>query len=201
MRTYESSATLAFECPRHLANAANWLRKAETEFKDNAFSPFWDAVENALQELAALSDKAKKASGLADEYYRSLNGRTHTFPAFPANDSNMPNPSSAVSDLRRIVRMGQTNFQFANIWEHRRTREVMIAGFRTLGDAVNNLGSTVENALFGLQQSTSSDVASLVQEQIKTRDSLDKRMLQQNRMLDNIQHRREPGIADTPSKY
>jgi hypothetical protein len=97
--------------------------------------------------------------------------------------------------------MGQTTFQFANIWEHRRTREVMIAGFRTLGDAVNNLGPAVEGSLSGLQQSVSSDVARLVQEEIKTRDSLDSRMMEQNRMLDNIQHHRKPGITDRPSRY
>jgi hypothetical protein len=200
-RTYESSATLAVELPQHLSRAADCLRQAESEFKDNAFGPFWDAVENAAQQLAAFNGKAIQISRQADEYYRTLNGKTHTFPSFPANDGNIPNPSSVVSELRRMVRMGQTNFQFANIWEHRRTREVMIAGFRTLGDAVNNLGSTVENSLFGLQQSISSDVATLVREQIKTRDSLDKRMVEQNRMLDNIQQHRKPGTADRPSRY
>jgi hypothetical protein len=75
----------------------------------------------------------------------------------------------------------------------------MIAGFRTLGEAVNNLGSTVESSLFGLQQSISSDAARLVQEEIRTRDSHDRLMLEQNRMLDNIQHHREPGATDRPS--
>lgn len=77
----------------------------------------------------------------------------------------------------------------------------MIAGFRTLGEAVNNLGSTVENAVYGLEQSISNDTARLVQEQIRTRDSLDRRLMEQNRMLDNIQHHRKPGITDSPSRY
>src|ERR1039457_979188 len=134
----------------------------------------------------------KQASRLADDYYKGLNGRSHTFPAFPVNNANLPSPSSVMSEFRRIVRMGQTNFQFANIWTHRRTQKIMIAGFQTLGEAVNNLGSTVENAVFGLQQSVSSDVARLVQEEIKTRDTLDSRMLEQNSMLDNIQRHRKP---------
>ena len=201
IRTYDSSTNLAAELPKHLSTAAHLLRQAESEFKDNAYAPFWDAVENAAQQLASFNHKANQMSRLAEEYYRGLSGRNHTFPSFPVNVSNVPSPSSAVSELRRIVRMGQTNFQFANIWEHRRTREVMIAGFHTLGEAVNNLGSTVESSLFGLQYSISSDVARLVQEEIKTRDSLDRRMLEQNRMLDNIQQHRKPGITDTPTKY
>jgi hypothetical protein len=151
--------------------------------------------------MSAFNAKANQLSSAAGKYYGGLNGRTHTFPSFPATSSNLPDPAPVLNDLRRVVRMGQTNFQFANIWEHRRTREVMIAGFHTLGEAVNNLGSVVENSLGSLQQSISSDMARLAQEQIKTRDSLDRRMMEQNRMLDNIQHRRQPGMTDSPSRY
>ena len=191
-RTYSSSTNLATELPQHLNQASGWLRQAETEFKDSAFSPFWDAVENSAQQLAAFNDKSKYLSQHAAEYYSKLDGRNHTFPAFPVKTDTIPNPTPVVNEMRRIVRMGQTNFQFANIWEHRRTREVLIAGFRTLGEAVNNLGGTIEYSISNLQQSISSDVANLVQEQIKTRDTLDKRMVEQNRMLDNIQHHRKP---------
>ncbi len=96
--------------------------------------------------------------------------------------------------------MGQTNFEFANIWEHRRTREVLIAGFHTLGEAVNNLTSVVDSSFYALQESLSTGVAKLVEEQIRTRETFDKRMVEQNRMLDNIQHDRKPSIADTPRK-
>jgi hypothetical protein len=201
IRNYDSSEVTAGELSKHLAQAGGWIRKAEGEFNDNAFGPFWDAVENAAQQMSAFNAKANQLSSAAGKYYGGLNGRTHTFPSFPTNATNLPDPTPALNDLRRVVRMGQTNFQFANIWEHRRTREVMIAGFHTLGEAVNNLGSVVENSLGSLQQSISSDVARLVQEQITTRDSLDRRMVEQNRMLDNIQHRRQPGAGDTPSRY
>lgn len=200
-RTHESSTKLAAELPQYLNQASHWLREAEIEYKDNAFSPFWDAVENAAQQLAAFNDKANQLSQNAVEYYRKLDGRKHTFPAFPVTTRTIPDASFVLNELRRVVRMGQTNFQFANIWEHRRTREVLIAGFRTLGEVVNNLGATIEYSVSNLQQSVSSDVARLVQEEIKTREALDKRMLEQNRMLDNIQHRRKPKITDDPSRY
>jgi hypothetical protein len=200
-RTYESALTITGQLPQHLASASNSLRHAEEEFAENAFGPFWDAVENAANHLAAFDNKTRQASRLADEYYKALNGWSHSFPSFPLSSRNLPSPSSAVGELRRIVRMGQTNFQFANIWEHRRTREVIVAGFRTLGEAVSNLGSAVENSIYGLEQSISSDAARSVLEQIKTRDKLDRRMVEQNRMLDNIQHHRKPGLGDTPSRY
>ncbi|MEK6302558.1 MAG: hypothetical protein AABO41_17745 [Acidobacteriota bacterium] len=199
--TYELSTSLATELPKYLTHAASFLRNAEAEYQDNAFGPFWDAVENAAKNLAAFNDKVNKLSGNAAEYYRMLDGRKHTFPAFPANIRTLPDPSAVLNDLRRIVRMGQTNFQFANIWEHRRTRDVLIAGFRTLGDAVNNLGATIEYSVSSLQDSVSSGLAKVVEEEIRTRDALDKRLMEQNRMLDNIQSHREPDTTDRPSRY
>jgi hypothetical protein len=201
MKIRDSSVSVVEELPRYLERASTYLRRAEGEFRDNAFAPFWDAIENAAHVLAVFNEKTNQASKAAAVYYGSLNGRSHTFPPFPAGAGNIPDPSPVLQDLRRVLRMGQTNFQFANIWEHRRTREVMIAGFRTLGEAVSNLGSVVENSHSALEQSISSDVARLVQEEIRSRDSLDRRMVEQNRMLDNIQLHRRPGETDRPSRY
>jgi hypothetical protein len=199
--TYQSSQTLVADLPKHLSKASALLKQAETEYKDNAFAPFWDAIENAARQLGAFNDKAKQLTKNAEGYYRMLDGRKHTFPSFPIKSRTIPDATSALNDLRRIVRMGQTNFQFANIWEHRRTREVLIAGFRALGDAVNNLGATIEYSISDLQQSISSGVAKLVEEEIRTRETLDKRMVEQNRALDNIQSRRKPSVTDHPSRY
>ena len=104
----------------------------------------------------------------------------------------MHDPLPVSKELRNVERMGQTNFQFANIWEHRRTRTVLLAGFTTLSEAIDGLGSTIEYSISSLQQSVSSDVARLVEEEIKTREALDSRLLEQNRMLDNIQNHRKP---------
>jgi hypothetical protein len=198
---YKSSSEQFAQLPQLLNQARSWLLQAETEYQESAFGPFWDAVENAAGLLAKFDANAKQLSKNAVEYYRGLDGREHTFPAFPANRDTIPNPSSVLGEMRRVVRQGQTNFQFANIWEHRRTREVMIAGFQTLGEAVNNLGAAVEQSVANLEQSVSSDNANLIQEGIRTRDALDHRMLEQNRMLDNIQRREEPGPGDRPSRY
>lgn len=201
MRMYESSMNLATDLAQHINRATRLLQQAETEYKDNAFAPFWDAVENAAKELAAFNDKTNLLSKNAADYYSMLSSRKHTFPTFPANMRAIQDVSPVVNELRRIVRLGQTNFQFANIWEHRKTRGVLIAGFRTLSEAINNLEGTIEYSISNLQQSVSSDIAKLVEEEIKTRESLDNRMLEQNRMLDNIQHHRQPGITDSPSKF
>jgi hypothetical protein len=201
MWTYDTSLTTVAELPRHLENAGNLLRQAESEYQENAFAPFWDAVESAARHLAEFNDKTKQLTQNAAGYYRGLEGRKHTFPAFPIQSQTIPDATPVLTELRRVVRMGQTNFQFANIWEHRRTREVLIAGFRTLGEAVNNLGTTIEYSIQDLRHSVSSDLARVIEEQIKSRELVDQRMLEQNRMLDNIQSHRKPTTTDRPSKY
>lgn len=198
---YKTSTQLTTQIPHHVTEAAAWLRNAEAEFAANAYGPFWDAVENAAFHLSEFNGKANQLSHNASQYYENLNGRKHNFPVFPIQSTNLPDASPAVNDLRRVVRMGQTNFQFANIWEHRRTREVLIAGFQTLGEAINNLGSVIDHSIYDLQQSVSSDMARLVEEQIRTREYLDQRMLEQNRMLDNMQHHRKPAITDSPQEW
>jgi hypothetical protein len=125
-----------------------------------------DAVENAALHMSASNDKAKNSSQNASEYYRKLKGRKHTFPAFLIQIRTIPDASSEIKEFRRIVRLGQTNFQFANIWEHRRTREALIAGLRTLGEAVNNLGAKLETSIYDLRQSVSSDLAKVIEEEI-----------------------------------
>jgi hypothetical protein len=58
-----------------------------------------------------------------------------------------------------------------------------------LGEAIDNLGSTIEQSMSQL----SSGVAQLVEEQIRTRETIDRRAQEQGRMLDNIQrHRKAP---------
>jgi hypothetical protein len=171
--TYESSTESVAELREHLNQASRLLENAENEYRANAFAPFWDAVENAAQHLSAFNGKTNKLSQNASDYYSKLNGRKHTFPTFPVQIGTIPDASAVVKEFRRVVRMGQTNHDFADIWELRRIQTGLITGFRTLGEAVNNLGATLENSIYNLQETVSSDLGKVIEEQIKTRESFD----------------------------
>ena len=197
------SVNLHSQLPALLTRGSRFTSIADEEYSVDAFAPFWDAVENAAHTLAEYQNISSRLERNAKDYYFCLNGRKHTFPIFPVRFADIPDPTAATDHLYRVGRMGQTNFQFANIWEHRRTRQVMIAGFRTLGEAVTNLGRTLNSSLLGLRQAISSDMARLVEEQInsrsllaeeerKTRTVLDQRAREHGRMLDNIQRDQKP---------
>jgi cell division protein FtsL len=195
----ESSSEASEPLPQKLSNARHSIQRAEIDYQENAYGPFWDAVQETANDLAFFSRTAKELSKHAHDYYSLLEGRKHTFPIFPVRLESLPDPLPVSQEFRRVVRMGQTNFEFANIWEHRRTRDVLIAGFQTLGDAVNNLGGVLEQSLSNLRSATSSDIAMLVEAEIKTGRALVDQMREethiakeQSRMLDNIQHHRKP---------
>lgn len=192
---YESSASLQVELKQHLKTAVQWLRHAKREYGQSAYSPFWDAVENAASSLADYEDALYELSDNAESYYEGLKGRTHSFPAFPVTAESLPDASSVVRDFQRIVRLGLApkDPTFALIWEHYKDRKVMMAGFQHLGEAIKNLGSSIEDSVLDWRESISSDLARSVEEEIKSREVLadigqeiDKRLLEQNRLLDNI---------------
>lgn len=155
-----------------LAQAARAVKEAEKEYADSAFDPYWTAIEEAAGELAVYDLKAQGLSQNAQDYYKLLKGQRHNFPAFPIRIESLPNPAPVVAEFRRIVRLGQTNFQFANIWEHRKTRKVLFKGFRDLGHAVNDLGGTIARSFSTLESSISSGLALASEEQARTREAL-----------------------------
>ncbi|MEW5766262.1 MAG: hypothetical protein AB1797_01375 [bacterium] len=158
-----------------LMDASVELSRAESEYHHNAFAPFWDAVENAAQDLNIAQTAIKDLAKNARLYYNILSNRRHTFPTFNVRLESIPDPMPLAEELRRIVRMGQTNFQFATIWEHRRTRECLIAGFRTLGEAINNLDQAIVSSIVDLRDSISSDLARVIEEHIATREAIERK--------------------------
>jgi len=204
---YESSINLAAECSEHLEEASLWLKQADGEYNDNAPYPYWDAVEYTIQHLSDYEEKIYQLSENAESYYQKLRNRKHNFPLFPVTIETIPNASPLLPELRRVVRLGHTNPHFTNILGHRRTQETLIAGFRSLNEAVNNLSESIEDSISDLSESVSSHIHVLADEEIKGREVLantlekqDKRLLELNRMVDNIQHNHKPRFKDTPSK-
>lgn len=189
---FTSSAQLAMNGHAMLEAARGWLQKAEAEFQERAFGPFWDAIEKAACNLEEFRKGAATINEDANTYYKALEGRRHTFPSFGLVSDVIPDPTPVLENLRRLVRKGQTDFHFANIWEHRRTREVLIAGFRTLEDGISNLGYAVCSAISDLQSTLSSSLAEIVEQQISLRETVEAQGEEQTRMLDDIRRGKKP---------
>ncbi len=139
-----------------VAGLTNCVNRAQAEFAANAFAPFWDNVEWAFTWIPSFKQHLEELERGATAYNGILTGREHSCPPYPVSINDIPDLRAAVRSLGSVIRRGQTNFQFASIWEHRRTREVLIEGFKTLGDAVHNIDASVARSLADFERRMSS---------------------------------------------
>ena len=111
--------------------------------------------------------------------------------------------------MNRIVRRAQKNFQFATIYEQRKTNQLLVSGFGNLSEALNNIGYCIEESMNNLSDTIS---VSLEKQNYILRDIIDHSQKQvqeikgaiesegkerqkheekEREMLDNIQRRRK----------
>ena len=188
----KESIDLKETLPKYLNEVSVTVMQCHVEYKDNAFDPFWTKIEKTAIILNNFRLDTQSLSRNAKLYYTKLKGRVHNFPMFPIDLNSLPDPEAILEEFKSTVRLGQTNFQFATIWEQRKTRQVLIAGFNTLGDAVNNLGTATRNGFLAMQESFRSEIAGLAAEVSITRVVIEQHAEEQNEMLDNIQRGRKP---------
>lgn len=152
-RTQEAQALLEYirdlqgQCNANLQRATTQIALADDEFRATAYAPFWDAVETAALNLDSVTSDLRSLRANAGSYFSLLRGRRHNFPLSVVDHKALPQPSESLRQFRSLVRMGQTDISFATIWEHRRTREVLIAGFRTLAEGIANIETSVLTAV------------------------------------------------------
>ena len=130
----------------NMCRASQLIEQADYEFRQNAYSPFWDKVHASIAQLARCQVNIECLKDYARLYSEALEGRQHNFPVYPVGLNLVPDITRVSQDLQRVIRQGQTNFQFSSIYEQRRTREVMVAGFKSLGEAVDNFGASIDQS-------------------------------------------------------
>jgi hypothetical protein len=194
------SLDIAEQLPELLANTSEFLAQARQEYAENAFDPYWDAIEEAAISLGQYYDDVQELSRHAQFYYSSLKGENHTFPQFPIKPDDLPNPIPFVEELRQTLRLGQTNHDFTDVWHYRQTRQVLIAGFNNLTDAVSGLQRTLRESISDFRSVFSSDVAKLVEEQAKTRKAVIEEEKKTRKALDNQASNIERAVKDAADK-
>lgn len=153
------SQTIVRNLPQYISNAYYCLRISEQEFNENAFSPFWDQIEKATRSLENFYNDVRQICWNAKEYTMKLQGKLHNFPVFIYDlEAEKIDPAPIVNELNRIVRKGQTNFQFATIFEQKKTQKILIMGFQNLSDAINNLSYSMASSINELTASISNDI-------------------------------------------
>lgn len=168
------SSGLVQELPSFLQKASSSLERARSEFSCNAFSPYWDCIEQATRNLASFNNNIQQIRNYADQYYKLLQNKKHNFPSFFPVREIFPDSVPVINELNTVVRPGLTNFQFATIWEHRKTQNILIQGFGTLGDAISNMAASICDSISQLHDAISSNTTQMIDQQIMSRESYER---------------------------
>jgi hypothetical protein len=137
------------------------IAEAKIDFSENAISPFWDRIEEASKSLACFQQAVDQLILNGEIYSKILNNKRHNFPIpFPIG-APITISQKILDDFFGLIRKAQTKFEFANIWEHRKTQKILIAGFSTLEQAISTMNSSIINAIWELEQSIKSEFREL----------------------------------------
>jgi hypothetical protein len=207
----EHSITLFESMPDHLKTAEEWLDQAAVDFAQGAFSPFWSSIENAAKSLAHFDEAIGEIKSNSSQFTELVPKYRDTPPAFPVSPESVEKLRVGTSTAKRMeatVRHAQCNYQFATIYEQRKTNQILIAGFTNLAHALDYMTTHITNSIANLSSSFDG-MSSTLNEAMRTihsemRDSAEaankrhkEMMVRETRvivMLDNIQRRRRPTL-------
>lgn len=142
----ESSYIEAESIPIELEHACDALARAQNEFVETAYGPFWDEAECAAELLAEATGKLRSIARSAQEYGTLLAEWRHNFPRYPVSIDALPDLAATAAAVQLVVRRGHTKYEFASIWEHRKGRKVYVGDFRSIGEAIADGATAVTEA-------------------------------------------------------
>lgn len=142
----EESLSLLESMPGWVVSAEHHLDQAELDFTERAFAPFWSSVERAVESLAQFDESVKKIESNSSEYvdlFARSKGPAPSFAVSALSPGRMRLATATSHRLQGIVRRAQRDFQFSVIYEHRRSSQILVAGFRSLAQAVEDMASQI----------------------------------------------------------
>jgi hypothetical protein len=142
--------------PGDLAAAEESLDQAEARFREGAFAPFWDSIEQAVQELGGFDTRVQSITSRAASYdalVKQYEGQPPQFPIDGDSVANLTVSARTAERLRSIVYKAQRNAEFATIYEQRKNHPISIAGFATLANALALMSSQLQSSIGQLARS------------------------------------------------
>lgn len=203
------SINLFESLPKELEKAEKYLNLAEIDFSDGAFAPFWDSIEEATKSLSYFVKGTQLIEENSSKYTKLIGEYEDMSPQYPLSKQSIEKlgvSSTTAKRMESIVRSAQRDFQFATIYEQRKTNQILIAGFTNLADALKEMTWIINDSITDLAASVGetglriNESMSKIQSQIdhisgdftKEATEREKRERKALEMLDNIQRGRRP---------
>jgi hypothetical protein len=137
------------------------LDRAQDELKSGLYSPFWEAIEGATSAVQLFDSTLSSIELKLAEYRIQAAQVGSDAPSLSIGVSVLPDPANTRRRLIALYREAQKDPHFAIVYEQRRTNAILIAGFRSLGQAIEGLGDRITDAIDRLSDSLDCRLVSL----------------------------------------
>jgi hypothetical protein len=145
------------ECQENTLDAVNTslclFESMTKNFEDRAFAPFWDSIEKATKQLAHFDDNLKNFKFESSRYTQLVTrfeGVPPEFSVSPQSVARLEVARETAKHMKATVRKAQCDFQFATIYEQRKTNKILIAGFTNFAQALEGMGDRISASIDSL---------------------------------------------------
>ncbi|OUS97353.1 hypothetical protein CA951_03125 [Rhodococcus sp. NCIMB 12038] len=142
--------------PDDLANAVAALERADVDWKERVYNPFWNSVEECACHLDAYKKAVQEIDSCADRYKDAARDYNGQVPPFAVSSISLESLQSyaAISDaMAKYTRRAQGDRDFAQIFEMWRGNAIMERGFANLQTAVRQVGAQISSQISALSSS------------------------------------------------
>jgi hypothetical protein len=133
--------------PFQLDCAHKVLDKIKFEFQENALIPFWDEIENFVIEMNSYQNSLQIMETNKKIYYQIVHSTENNFPKTFPSYVDEKKTENLISEFKTIQREAFKKFEFANLWEQRKTQKILAFGFSNLQDAINNMSYNIVSSI------------------------------------------------------
>lgn len=119
----------------------------------------FDSIEKAVKMLGHFNESVNEIQQNSSRYTVFAQNYEGKPPQFPLSNKSIENldVSTKTSDrMNNIVRKAQCNYEFASIYEQRKTNQILVAGFTNLAQALDKMTSQIKSAINELNSSVGS---------------------------------------------
>lgn len=139
--------------PIILGEAEITLDRAQAELKSQLPSPFWEAMEEVVDQLRAFHYALSIIDSRRTQYRTQAAQLERDVPTFTLGVSVLPDPADTQGRLNRLYREAQAIPHFSIVYEQRRTTATLIVGFRSLGQTIERFGDRISDEISSLANS------------------------------------------------
>lgn len=131
------------ELAMRLTSAEKNINRAKIEFSENAYGPFWDYIEKAVDDLHVYEKTMHEVSEMLSLVRDAIDNRGAEETPIYIDRNRLVGARNIIDELSAVVRPAQRDFQFSTIFEQRKASRILQEGVTNILQAIDQLENTI----------------------------------------------------------